>query len=77
MFGKRLGEILLSPYGFAPPHMNRQRAAAFAFLAFQYMKEGKCVAAKDHAPVYLRMSQAERESSLGNSIANRQGRVDF
>jgi len=65
VFGKRLGEILLSPYGFAPPHMNRQRAAAFAFLAFQYMKEGKCVAAKDHAPVYLRMSQAERERNGG------------
>lgn len=61
VFEKRLGELLMVPYGFAPAHMNRQRAAAFAFLALQYLKEGKCVAARDHAPVYLRMSQAERE----------------
>ena len=43
--------------------MNRQRAAAFAMLAFQHMKEGKVVAAKDHAPEYLRLSQAEREKN--------------
>ena len=61
VFEKRLGELLTVPYGFAPAHMNRQRAASFAFLALQYLKEGKCVAARDHAPVYLRMSQAERE----------------
>ena len=61
VFAARLSQLLTVPYSFAPAHMNRQRAAAFAMLAFTYLKEGKCVAAKDHAPEYLRLSQAERE----------------
>lgn len=61
VFAGRLRELLKVPYGFAPAHMNRQRAAAFATLAFQYIKEGKYVSAREHAPCYLRMSQAERE----------------
>ena len=61
VFAERLSQLLTVPYSFAPAHMNRQRAAAFAMLAFTYLKEGKCVAAKDHAPEYLRLSQAERE----------------
>ena len=63
VFREKLKELLTVPYSFAPAHMNRQRAAAFAMLAFQYMKEGKVVAAKDHAPEYLRLSQAEREKN--------------
>ncbi len=63
VFSKRLSEILKVPYGFAPAHMNRQRAASFAMLAFDYLKEGKFVAARDHAPEYLRLSQAEREKA--------------
>ena len=63
VFAQRLSQLLTVPYGFAPAHMNRQRAAAFAMLAFQYFKEGKTVAARDHAPEYLRLSQAEREKS--------------
>ncbi len=63
VFAKRLAELMHVPYGFAPAHMNRQRAAAFAFLAIQYFKEGNYVAAKDHAPEYLRLSQAEREKA--------------
>ena len=61
VFGEKLSLLLTVPYSFAPAHMNRQRAAAFAMLAFTYLKEGKAVAAKDHAPEYLRLSQAERE----------------
>lgn len=61
VFAQRLSQLLTVPYSFAPAHMNRQRAAAFAMLAFQYFKEGKIVAARDHAPEYLRLSQAERE----------------
>ena len=41
--------------------MNRQRAACIAALGEVYMKQGRTEAAEDHAPVYLRMSQAERE----------------
>ncbi len=63
VFQKALSELLTVPYGFAPAHMNRQRAAAFAVLAFPYLKEGNFVAARDHAPEYLRLSQAEREKA--------------
>lgn len=61
VYDKKLSELLRVPFGFAPAHMNRQRAAAFGFLALSYLKEGKIVKAEDHAPEYLRLSQAERE----------------
>lgn len=61
VFEKKLSELLKVPFGFAPAHMNRQRAAAFGFLALSYLKAGKVVKAKEHAPEYLRLSQAERE----------------
>lgn len=63
VFAERLSERMKVPYGFAPAHMNRQRAAAFGVLAFEYFKEGKYVSAKEHAPEYLRLSQAEREKA--------------
>lgn len=46
---------------FAPAHMNRQRAASVAALGLCYYKAGKVQTAKEHAPDYLRVSQAERE----------------
>ena len=49
------------PYQLAPAHMNRQRAGAVGALAIQYFQEGKYVTAREHAPDYLRVSQAERE----------------
>ena len=61
VFAAKLSELMTVPYSFAPAHMNRQRAAAFGVLAFDYLKEGKVVNAADHAPEYLRLSQAERE----------------
>ncbi|MCM1135323.1 MAG: tRNA (adenosine(37)-N6)-threonylcarbamoyltransferase complex dimerization subunit type 1 TsaB [Clostridium sp.] len=67
VFAERLKELMKIPHGFAPAHMNRQRAAAFAMLAFQYMREGKCVHARDHAPQYLRLSQAEQEKGKTSS----------
>ncbi|MDE6606422.1 MAG: tRNA (adenosine(37)-N6)-threonylcarbamoyltransferase complex dimerization subunit type 1 TsaB, partial [Lachnospiraceae bacterium] len=48
-------------YSFAPAHMNRQRAASIATLGMVYLKQGKVQTAAEHAPEYLRMSQAERE----------------
>ena len=63
VYEKKLAELMKVPYGFAPAHMNRQRAAAFGILASDYYKEGKVVSAADHAPEYLRLSQAEREKN--------------
>lgn len=56
-----LAELLEVPFGFAPAHMNRQRAASVAALAKQYVSEGRIETAAEHAPDYLRVSQAERE----------------
>ena len=61
VYEKKLADLMKVPYGFAPAHMNRQRAAAFGILASDYYKEGKVVSAADHDPEYLRLSQAERE----------------
>ena len=61
VFEMRLSELMKVPYSFAPAHMNRQRAAAFGFLALEYYREGKTVGADEHVPVYLRLSQAERD----------------
>jgi tRNA threonylcarbamoyl adenosine modification protein YeaZ len=48
-------------YDFAPPHMNKQRAASVGALAQEYYREGRMETAEAHAPDYLRLSQAERE----------------
>ncbi len=61
VFKGRLPELMKVKYSFAPAHMNRQRAAAVAALAGIYYKEGNIIPAREHAPIYLRMSQAERE----------------
>lgn len=48
-------------YTFAPVHMNRQRAGAVGALGMLYYKQGRTESAAEHEPVYLRLSQAERE----------------
>lgn len=48
-------------FDIAPLHLNRQSAAAVAALGAIYLKQGKGVDAREHTPVYLRQSQAERE----------------
>lgn len=49
------------PFTFAPVNLARQSAASVGALALQLYRDGKYVAAADHAPVYLRKSQAEQE----------------
>ncbi len=56
-----LEEKIKVSYQFAPLHLNRQSAASVAALGMIYMEEGKIENAKDHKPIYLRQSQAERE----------------
>ena len=58
---ERLKEIMKVPYSFAPVHLSRQSAGAVGALAMEYYKAGKIQTAAEHAPEYLRMSQAERE----------------
>lgn len=56
-----LQELMQVEYSFAPVHLSRQRAGAVGALAMEYYKSGKIQTAAEHAPEYLRMSQAERE----------------
>lgn len=64
VFRERLAELMRVGYSFAPAHMNRQRAASIAALGGIYYKEGRMVSAAEHAPVYLRLSQAERNKEM-------------
>lgn len=48
-------------YSFAPVHMNRQRAGAIGALGITYHNKNRLETAAEHEPVYLRLSQAERE----------------
>ena len=59
---------LTVPYLFAPAPSNRQRAASVAALGEIYYKEGKLETAAEHAPDYLRKSQAERERDLAEKL---------
>lgn len=54
-------EKVTVPYRFAPAHRSHQSAASIATLGAVYYEQGSFVAAADHAPVYLRKSQAENE----------------
>jgi tRNA threonylcarbamoyladenosine biosynthesis protein TsaB len=49
------------PYSFAPIHLSRQRAGAIGALGIIYYKNNRMESAAEHEPVYLRLSQAERE----------------
>lgn len=66
VYEAKIAELCRVPYTFAPAGMNRQRAAAVAALAVKYAGEGKVVSAAEHAPEYLRKSQAEREREEAN-----------
>ena len=61
VYKDKIAESIKVPYFFSPSGCDRQRAASVAHLASLYYAEGKTESAAEHAPVYLRMSQAERE----------------
>lgn len=49
------------PYSIAPLHLSRQRAGAVGALGIELYKKERYETAEMHEPVYLRVSQAERE----------------
>ena len=65
----------------APPHLSRQRAGAVAALGLHFMKTqnpvgiegGSLQTAAQHAPVYLKVSQAERERAARGGRAAKPG----
>jgi len=54
-------EKIKVPYQFAPVHLNRQRAGSIGALGMIYYQKNRIQTASQHEPVYLRVSQAERE----------------
>lgn len=67
VFRERMAEVMQVPYTLAPAHRNRQSAACIAVLGSLYYAQGKVESGADHAPVYLRLSQAERERAESQS----------
>lgn len=61
VYERVIAQTMKVPYSFAPAHLARQRAGAMGVLAARYYREGKGCPAGEFAPVYLRLSQAERE----------------
>lgn len=61
VFKEQIKQMCSVAFYFAPAYCNRQRAAVVATLGQRYYKEGKIQTPAEHAPVYLRLSQAERE----------------
>lgn len=55
-----LGKLKI-PYSFAPVHLNRQRAGAIGARGIELYQKNIYEDAAAHEPVYLRVSQAERE----------------
>lgn len=61
VYREKLEALVNVPAYFAPACCNRQRAACVAVLGEKLYKLGKAQNAEEHAPDYLRLSQAERE----------------
>lgn len=69
VFKERMKEVMKVPYALAPAHMNRQRAASIGVLGSLYYAQGRIQSGAEHAPEYLRMSQAEREREEQKKVA--------
>lgn len=61
VFAEQIRKQMQMAYSFAPAYCNRQRASVIAALGMIYYAQGRTQTAIEHAPEYLRMSQAERE----------------
>lgn len=69
VFAHYLAEQIKVPYEWAADSVRYQKAASVAALGRQYAKRDKQQKAAEFAPIYLRLSQAERERlERGQSI---------
>ena len=69
VYREQLSELCRVSLDFAPGFMSKQRAGAVAGLGAVYAAQGKLESAEQHAPEYLRVSQAERERAARLGIA--------
>lgn len=68
VFKQTLEENVVVPFSFAMPQDNCQRAGNIAALGEIYLAEGKKMPAREFAPFYLRLSQAERERAQREQV---------
>ena len=61
VYQEQITALTKASYSFAPACCNRQRASCVAALGAELYKKGSFETAAEHAPEYLRLSQAERE----------------
>lgn len=61
VFKGKLADLLKVPHSFAPAGLNRQRASSIGTLGLIAFRQGKKETAAEFKPMYLRLSQAERE----------------
>ena len=61
---EQLKELVSVPLSKAPSFIRHASAASVAALGLIYAKEGKTESATEHAPDYLRVSQAERQLAM-------------
>ena len=61
VYKHNIEEGLVNPHFFAPANISKQKAGSVAVLGKMYYNRGVMETAKSHEPVYLRLSQAERE----------------
>lgn len=61
VFRDQLSRMVTVPYRLANAAVRYQRASSIAVLGKYYLEQGRGMPAGDFAPVYLRLSQAERE----------------
>ena len=61
VFKEQLNEQVTVPYRLSVDSVRYQKASSVAVLGQMYLSQEKGIPAKDFAPIYLRMSQAERE----------------
>lgn len=60
-FRNVIKEKIKTKYSMAPAHMNKQRAGSIAVAGMIRYQLGLYESGDEHSPVYLRVSQAERE----------------
>ena len=61
VFKGDIAEKCVNPHSFALPHQNLQRAACVGVLGEKIAREKRFTDPDDFEPIYLRLSQAERE----------------
>jgi len=70
VYKSKIEESLNKKAFYAPPHLSRQRGGAVCELGKELFAQGKYESSDQHAPEYLRQSQAERELAEKRGEAN-------